>query len=105
MRVRNTLTGEEGFVRVYTWWQGYDFPVFRNGEIVVWKQEHVEILHDRPVVRTVRKTKKEYYDPFAGYTENELEEMYWELTGETGIKRIVAVLTEWYQTICSKLWT
>jgi hypothetical protein len=105
MRIRHTLTGKEGYIRVYTWWQGDEFPVFVNGELEFWKQEHVVMLDGTPIVRNVRKVKIEHYDPFEGYTENELEEMYYELTGEAYIKRILDFLIEWYQTRCSKLWT
>lgn len=81
MRVRNKVTREEGFIRVYTWEQGRELPVFVNRELVFWKQEHIEIIHDRPKV--TYKVKKVYKkDPFEHYTENELDKLWESMSGK-----------------------
>jgi hypothetical protein len=110
MRVRNTLTGREGYVKVYTWWQGYEFHVFVDDDIEVWKQEHIQILHDRRIVRT-SNLKKVYKDPFEHYTENELDELWESMTGYEmtkeflqidRLKRIAKYIAHWYRTKCSR---
>jgi len=95
---------------VYTWEQGRDLPVFVNGELVLWKQELIEIVHNRPIVKTP-KPKKIYKDPFEHYTENELDALLESMTGYQmfkeffqidRIKRIVFNLIEQYRIRCSK---
>lgn len=82
MRVRHVLTGKEGYVKVYTWWQGHDIQVFTDEGMVIWKQEHVELVSDRPVVRSQSVVKKKSKDVFEGYTENELDELYETMSGK-----------------------
>jgi hypothetical protein len=110
MYVRNTLTGLEGYVKVYTWWNGLELPVFVNGDIEFWKQSDIEILHDRPIVKRV-KIEKKYRDPFEGYTENEIEEMWENMTAYQmlkefffidRLKRITDYLINQYRKRCSK---
>ena len=110
MRVRNTLTGREGYTKVYTWWQGYDIHVFVDDDIEIWKPEHIQILHDRPIIRT-SKPKKDHKDPFEHYTENELDELWESMTGYEMIKeflqidrlkRIAKYVANWYRTKCSR---
>ncbi len=80
MRVKNTLTGKRGWMNVYTWEQGRYIAVFVNDELEFWKQEHVQIVRKRKIVRTVRIIPIRS-DPFAAYAENELEELLESTTG------------------------
>lgn len=108
MRVRNTLTGQEGYVKVYSWWD--ELHVFVDDDIEVWKQEHIQILHDRPIIRS-SKCKKVYKDPFEHYTENELDELWESMTGYEmtkeffqidRLKRIAKYIAHQYRTKCSR---
>lgn len=110
MRVRNTLTGLEGYMKVYKWCDGAELPVFVDGDIQFWKQKDIQILHDRPVVKRV-KIEKKHHDPFAGYTENEIEEMWENMTAYQmlkefffidRLKRITDYLINQHRIRCSK---
>ena len=112
-RVRNKVTGQIGFVKVYTWHQGSELAVFVEDDMEFWKIEEVELLHDNPVKK--KKVKKVYRDPFEHYAENELDAL-WESTSGYSIakeilkdllqierlKRIKDYILEVYRTICSK---
>lgn len=95
MRVRNKQTREEGFIRSYTWEQGRKLPVFVNGELVLWKRELVEIIHDRPKI--VHKIRKIHKDPFEHYTENELDKMWESMSGKAMFVDFIKSIISYFQ--------
>lgn len=112
-RVRNKLTGQTGFVKVYTWHQGNHMAVFVEEDLEFWNIEDVELLHDKPIKK--KKIKKVYRDPFEHYTENELDALWESMSGYNltkqfikdliqieRLKRIKDYISEVYRTICSK---
>lgn len=91
MIVQHRITREIGFLSCFNWNQGRTLPVFVGTHLLLWKQEDIELLNDRPRPTPLSPphSKKIHRDPFGGYTENELDTLWKQDTGYEVCKRFV----------------